>query len=251
MSLLSALSTELIDLESRKLQPVTVAVIDSGVDSTHPDLDGRIIRAFRVEKLEGDYKVIEGKVPDNDDVYGHGTAVSSIITGLAPNAEIIDIRVLDSRNLGQGDALVVGLEHALQLNAKVINMSLAAHGRFAPRLNELCETAYRKNRLVVAARRNMPLVDDGFPAEFSSCIGVDVGSFPSLFKLRFRENHAIEFIAHGEGISVAAPGGKYTTKTGTSLATPVVSGLCALLVGAFPDLRPFDVKSLLRQFADP
>lgn len=250
MSLLTALNTKLRELQSRDLEPVTVAVIDSGVDSTHPDLAGRILQAFRVEKVEGEHHVVEGLVPDNADLYGHGTAVSSIITGLAANVKIIDIRVLDSKNLGEGVALVMGPRHALQMQARVINMSLAAHRKFAAQLNELCEIAYRKNRLVVAARRNMPLADDGFPAEFSSCIGVDVGRFRTLFNLKFREDHAIEFIAHGEEITVAAPGGKYTTKTGTSLATPVVSGLCALLLRAYLDLRPFDVKSLLREFAD-
>jgi subtilisin len=96
----------------------------------------------------------------------------------------------------------------------------------------------------------MSVCDDGFPAELSSSIGVDLGNFLSQFHLKFRPDHAIEFIAHGEDVTVAAAGGGYTTMTGTSFATPAISGICALLVGAFPDLRPFEVKSILRWFAE-
>ena len=57
--------------------------------------------------------------------------------------------------------------------------------------------------------------------------------------------------APSDEVTVAAAGGGYTTKTGTSFATPAVCGLCALLVGAFPDLRPFELKTLLKKNAKP
>ena len=76
-----------------------------------------------------------------------------------------------------------------------------------------------------------------------------MGKLNSQFDVIFQNDHIIEFAARGEEVVVAAPGGGETTMTGTSFATPAVSGLCALLVGAYPDLRPFDVKSLLRAFA--
>ena len=249
MGLLSALGAKLQALPSRDLEPVAVAVIDSGVDASHPDLLGRVERAVSIEKINEEYKVAEGTVPENADVYGHGTAVASIITGMAPNARIIDIRILNAQNVGAGEALIAGFRYAVEQRIRIINMSLAAKAKFTSSLNSLCETAYRQNQLVVAARRNMPLVDDGFPAEFSSCIGVDIGKFLSQFDVKFRKDHAIEFIAHGEEVTVAAAGGGHTTMTGTSFATPAVTGLCALLVGAYPDLFPYDVKSLLRAFA--
>lgn len=250
MSLLSALGTPLRELRACELEPVTVAVVDSGVDATHPELAGRVVRAFRIKEAHGKYEVAEGDVPRNADLYGHGTAVTSVITRIAPNARILDVRVLDAENIGTGAALVAGLRHAVDAQARVVNLSLAARARFAPALNALCERAYRQNQVVVAARRNMPLADDdGFPAEFSSCIGVDSGRFASQFELLFQGDHAIEFVAHGEQVVVAAPGGGSTAMTGTSMAAPAVSGLAALLAGAYPDLRPFDVKSLLRHFA--
>jgi subtilisin family serine protease len=250
MSLLSALRSRLQTLSRRRLNPVTVAVVDSGIDATHPDLKGRVVAAVRVvERGEKKLALVKGSVPRNADLFGHGTAVAGIVARLAPNARFCDIRVLNDQNAGSGRALLAGFRHAVESGARIINMSLAAGAAFAPELTVLCEVAYRNNQLVVAARRNMPLADEGFPADIPICIGVDLGRFRSPFRVFFREDHRIEFVAHGEDVVVPAAGGGHTTMTGTSFATPAVSGLCALLVGAYPDLRPFDIKSLLRAFS--
>jgi len=250
MSLRSALRQTFQELVARAdLDPVDVAVVDSGVDASHPDLQSRIVKAFAVEMKDDEPMLAPRELGDNNDAYGHGTAVSSIISQVARNARITDVRVLNVGNVGAGAALVRGFRFAVEERFRVINLSLAATAKFAPQLNELCELAYRQNQIVVAARRNMPLVDNGFPAEFSSCISVDVGNFHSATQVQFREDHAVEFVGHGEDVKVAASGGGFTTMTGTSFATPAVSGLCALLVGGNPDLRPFDVKSLLRAFS--
>ncbi len=248
-TLLHILKAGFRDLRRRRREPVTVAVVDSGIDGTHPQLAGRIVRAVQVTPQGRQQRVIESPVPSNQDVYGHGTAVASIICKLAPNARILDVRVLDAENVCTGDTLIAGFRWAVESRARIINMSLAANARFAAALRQLCDAAYRQNQLVVAARRNMPLTDQGFPAEVATCIGVDIKKLRSQFELIFQDNHIIEFAAHGEGVVVAAAGGGHTTMTGTSFATPAVSGLCALLVGAYPDLRPFEVKSVLRAFA--
>ncbi len=249
MSLRTALKQSFDQLMGRELKPVDVAVVDSGIDATHPDLTTRISRAYAVEMVEDEPQLREQRVDENNDVYGHGTAVANIITKIAPNARLVDIRVLNVANVGAGKALARGFEFAVDEGIRVINLSLAATAKFAPQLCELCELAYRRNLVVVAARRNMPLADNGYPAEFSSCISVDVGKFNSATQVQFREDHAVEFVGHGEDVKVAAAGGGYTSMTGTSFATPAVSGMCSLLVGANPDLRPFDIKSLLRAFA--
>jgi len=249
MSLRSGLRDGLRKLAARELPPVEVAVVDSGVDATHPDLKGRLVRALRVDMLDDEPRLLEQPVGQSLDAYGHGTAVASIICRVARNARIVDIRVLNPGNVGAGRALLRGFEHAVESRIRVVNLSLAATATFAPQLHELCERAYRQNQIVVAAKRNMPLADYGYPAELSSCISVDAGKLASEMNVQFREDHAIEFVGHGEDVKVAAAGGGHTSMTGTSFAAPAVSGLCALLVGAHPDLRPFDVKSLLRAFA--
>lgn len=245
-----ALDTPLAALSSRELIPIEVAVIDSGVDATHPDLVGRVSDAFQTRLEDGRGEVVAVPQDTNNDTYGHGTAVAGIITAIAPNARIVDVRVLGDRNLGAGLALVAGLQSVLLRDTPLINMSLAASSEFSPALNRLCERAYRRQRVVVASKRNMPLQDDGFPAEFSSCISVDNNTFPNPpFDLRFRARNAIEFAAHGVDVRVPAPGGGHTTKTGTSFATPTVTGICALLLGAFPSLVPFEVKTVLKAHA--
>ncbi|MHC5010183.1 MAG: S8 family peptidase [Planctomycetota bacterium] len=243
------LPSRLEDFRKRSLRPLEVAVLDSGVDATHPDLAGRIAAVFNVEREDGEVRVEPGPTEANNDTFGHGTAVASIITQIAPNARIVDVRVLGGQNRGAGSVLVRGLAHAVERGCPIINMSLAATAQFAPRLRDLCETAYRQGQIVVASKRNMPLLDLGFPAEFTVSVSVDTMPLSSLFRLRYRGDEVIEFAAHGEEVEVAAAGGGHTSKTGTSFATPAVAGLCALLLGAYPDLRPFEIKTLLKAYA--
>jgi len=249
-ALAEALSCTFADIQQKPLQAVDVAILDSGVDATHPDLAKREIRAFQVECEDGKPPAIRD-VPaaTNNDVYGHGTAVASIIANIAPNARFIDIRVLGEQNIGTGDALVAAVERSVKERWRVINMSLAASASVGQRLAPLCERAYYQNQVIVAARRNQPIEDDGFPAEFSSSIGVDLEAFPTPFEFLFRGGRPVEYVAQGDQVRVAAAGGGYTVKSGTSFATPAIAGLCALLLGAFPLLRQFELKTVLKAHA--
>jgi subtilisin family serine protease len=244
------ISRRLEELAERQLDPVEVAVLDSGIDATHPDMSGRVTAAYHVELSEDEPRIVQSGRLGNADLFGHGTAVTSIITRLAPNSRIVDIRVLGDDAFGSATALLTGLQYAIERKSRVINLSLAAKAEYAPHLWKLSETAYRQNQIIVAAKRNMPLTDQGYPAEFSSCISVDREKFPIPYRLRFRPGQTIEYSAHGEDVVVAAAGGGYTTKTGTSFATPTVSAFCALLVGAHPDLRPFEIKTILKAFSE-
>jgi subtilisin family serine protease len=247
--MLEALSCSFLDLQKRPLQPVVVGILDSGVDATHADLANRDIQSFRVEYGDPRPTIVRIEGAINNDTYGHGTAVAGIIAGIAPNARLIDMRILSPDNSSTGDELVAALEVAVAENWRVVNMSLAASASIGQRIAPLCERAYYQNQIVVAARRNQPIEDDGFPAAFSSSIGVDFQPLHFPFELLYRGGRPIEYVAAGDQVTVAAPGGGYTVKTGTSFATPAVSGLCALLLGAFPDLRPFELKAVLKGHA--
>jgi len=249
VNLSEALRTELSSLREHELVPVEVAVLDTGIDSSHPDLRDRVSRAFEVERVGRRFRVAQRPVPANNDRLGHGTGVSSTIAAVAPNAHLVDIQVSAADQVGSGDALLAGLRFALERGFPLLNMSLACHRKLLAPLTELCEFAYFRNQVIVAARRNMPLIDNGIPAELSSCIGAEGDRFPTPYELRFRDRHPIEFGAHGDGIVVAAPGGKYTLQTGTSYATSTLTGLCALILGAFPGLTPFELKSALKGHA--
>jgi len=89
----------------------------------------------------------------------------------------------------------------------------------------------------------MAFWDNGFPAELSSCVSVDMLDFPSQYIIKLSRDHPIEYIARGENVLTLSPGGGYTSMTGTSFTTPTVTGLCAFLVGAF-----LEIKTLLKAF---
>ena len=119
-----------------------------------------------------------------------------------------------------------------------------------PRLAPLCDRAYRLGKPIVAACRNMPLIDEGFPAALIPCIGVDNMGAGPLDRWGYR-TEIIEFAANGEDIPAAAAGGGKTTVTGSSFATPIVAAHVCLLLGAFPGLRPFEIKALLKEMSAP
>lgn len=244
--LASALAVPVTELATRELAPVTVAILDSGIDGSHPDLAGRVIRGMIFEAdAEGVVTSREGDPDANNDLYGHGTGVASIIARIAPNARLIDLRVLGGNNRGSGEAMIAGFEYAVRSEANLLNMSLAASEKYVSRMNVLAEDAYRRGISIVASRRNMPLQDEGFPAALIPCVGVDnEGKGPEGSWLY--RNDVIEYAAYGVEVPVAAHGGGYTTMTGTSFATPIMCGHVALLLGAFPGLRPFEVKAVLK-----
>jgi len=244
-----ALGMSLQALRTRALARVNVAVIDSGVDSTHPDLRGRVAGAWKVALRAGKPKPVRCRLGLNNDVFGHGTGVAGIITSIAPNARIFDVRVLRGDCSGTAAALLEGFRLAVEQGIRLINMSLACQATFARELHELCEQADRQNLVIIAAKRNMPLQDNGWPAELSSCVSVDRANFPSPFTLKFLKPPPIEFAARGHQVITTARGGGYCEMTGTSFVTPTETGLCALILGAFPDLRPFELKTILKHSA--
>ena len=245
----SALEVPVGELAKRELAPVMVAILDSGIDGSHPDLAGRVARGMIFEAdAEGQVSNRESDPTQNNDIYGHGTGVASIIARIAPSARFIDLRVLGGNNRGSGEAMIAGFQHAVRSEAILFNMSLAASEKFLPRMSALAEDAYRRGICIVASRRNMPLQDDGFPAALIPCVGVDnEGKGPEGSWLY--RNDVIEYSAHGVDVPVAAHGGGYTTMTGTSFATPIMCGHVALLLGAHPGLRPFEVKAILKAMA--
>ncbi len=230
------------------LRPVTVAVVDSGIDSTHPALAGRVLSATAFAKTDprGPIAATDHAPPCANDDCGHGTAVAGVIAALAPNARIADVRVLTGAASAADDLLVAGFQAALASGAEIINLSLVGGASVSRRLHTLCEYAYRRGQIVVAARSNLPLDDNGFPAEFSSVLAVDAEDLPDALPVVYRAGHAVEFAANGLAVDVPAPGGRYARYTGTSFATPAVSALAALARGLQADLTAFELKTIFK-----
>lgn len=241
------------DLPGLDLRPVTVAVLDSGIDATHPALKGRIVKASSLGKDGRGIvatRLLNKKA--NNDLCGHGTGVAGIVAAIAPNAAMEDVRVLGCDCSGYGDVVLDGLESAIKGKAEIINISIAfAKDRYWARTAKLLEKAYIMGKIVVASKRNIPLPGDlGIPAELPTAISVDAAAFANPFILRYFRKSRIEFAAQGENVKVPRSGGGWTRVTGSSVATPVVAAFCALLRGLNRDIALFEIKSILKHHAD-
>lgn len=249
------LQESILDLRNSQLRPVKVAVIDSGIDSKHEILCHKVIGAREyVEKKVADNKttVIEKPLsyqkPKKE--FEHGTAVASIISRIAPNARFLDYKIFGTNGSYPINPMLAGLKAAIDGDAKIINMSEVCNYTYRYQIEDLCELAYQKHKIIIAAKRNptsSEVEDLGFPAELATCISVDnidYGNNP--FLIEHIDQQPIEFAAHGENVLVAKSGGGYQRVSGTSMATPTVTGFVALLLGRYPDLELFEIKSILK-----
>jgi len=246
------LTIPLYRLAEKNPRTVKVAVLDTGIDARHESLAGRVVRSVGYRRENGESIVVKLSRKANNDPSGHGTGAAAIIAALAPNARLIDYRVLDAANGGYGSTVLQGLRDAIESDAEIINVSVAfTKDRYWDETVKLLEEAYRRNKIVVAAKRNIPRPGDlGLPAELSNAISVDMGDYPDSFTLRYLRNCEIEFSAHGASVLTARTGGGYTRLTGTSFATPTVAAFCALLRGLNRNLKLFEIKTLLKHYAE-
>jgi subtilisin family serine protease len=231
---------------SAKGKGVSVAVIDSGIDTTHEELVGKV---FSSVEARVDSKRIVFDPSDAGDSAGHGTACASIISRIAPEAELHSIKVLGAGGLGDGQAFLAGLEYAVKNKFQVINLSLGTTKPqfFAP-LHDLLDRAYLAGCVVVAAANNLP--HPSFPSVFSSSlISVIKSEETDPLNFGFHFGEVIELTAPGVNVRTAWPGGGHRNLTGNSFACPHIVGIIARLLEVSPDLTPFQVKSALYAIA--
>lgn len=209
---------------------IKVAVLDTGCDLTHADLQGAIIasRSFVPEE-------------DVEDLNNHGTACSGIIAarangvgmiGIAPRASLIIGKVLSNRGAGSMEAITMGIRWAVQQGADIISMSLGS-AESTPDLSTAVHEALAKGTIIIAAAGNSGsygINTVGYPARYGSVISIgshDKNGNVSGFSSRGGD---IDFIAPGENIISCGKSGTYVKMSGTSFATPIVAGICALIL---------------------
>ena len=261
---------------------ITVAVLDTGIDLTHPALAGRLLpgRDF----VDGDADPSDTAQPSQAG-YGHGTHVAGLVAWVAPGARILPLRVLDAD--GQGDAWVLAeaMLHAIDPDgnpatadgAKVINLSLAGlapsqlmrtvdqlvncvlpePGDPVDPLVDTSDAGYNDDRQRCAAQGGAVVVagagNDGssslrtWPAAESAYGLIPVAASNAKGRLAAFSNSGnwIDLAAPGDLVTSAVPGGGYATWSGTSMATPLVAGAAALVRERFPQLAPRDVARCL------
>ncbi|MFF3864269.1 type VII secretion-associated serine protease mycosin [Micromonospora sp. NPDC001898] len=229
---------------------VTVAVIDSGVDGSHPDLAGQV--------LPGIDLVDDGDTDDGPDPVGHGTTVAGLIAGrdddkrgavgLAPDAKILPVRVLDEENR-YDDAMIVakGVRWAVDNGARVINLSLGGGGD-SPALAAALDYAFARDVVVVACTGNLAASSDTkvwYPAREPGVIavaGLERAS-DNLWSGSIT-GHATILTAPATGLVGARPGG-YWRVQGTSFATPLVAATAALVRARWPQMSAGEVVNRL------
>ncbi len=229
---------------------VRIAVIDSGVDATHPRLRGLTIREqVSIKVDDGRLSVCED---EPGDVYGHGTAVAGLIHEVAPEAEIGSFRVIDARSLSRTAVICEGVRQAIQRGYHVLNCSFGCKGvsKFILPHKEWVDEAYLNGVHVVAACNNFDLFEPEWPAHFTSVIAVNMARTESRGVFR-RPGAMVEFAARGENVEVPWAGGSTRIETGSSFAAPLVSGYVARLLSVQPGLPPAHVLDLLHRIAEP
>lgn len=233
--------------DGRTGRGVRIAVVDSGVDREHPALKDKIkdaVEAYKDEKGRTAFRPAQM----GDDA-GHGTACAGIIASIAPEASLHSIKVLGAQASGSGEMFLSGLDYAIKQKMQVINLSLGTtRPELSAPLHELINRAYQAGAIVVAAANNLP--HPSFPSVFSSSlvsVSKQESSNPFAFSYRFGE--VIELLAPGVQVRTTWPGGGYRQLTGNSFAAPHITGLIALILEAYPDLTPFQVKTILYAIA--
>lgn len=246
-----------------KGEGVRIAIVDTGIDPTHPDFEGRIAE---MTDFTG-----EGTV----DQHGHGThcasiaagsgaASSGLYRGAAPAATLYTAKVLRSDGQGMMSDVMAGVEWAVDQGVQIVSLSLGGSGPCdgSDALSEMCDAAVQAGLVVCVAAGN-----DG-PAAYTvgspGCARevITVGAASDLDRIASFSSRGPtldgrtkpDVVAPGVEIVAARAAGTamgtvvndyYTTASGTSMATPLVAGVCALLLQALPSLTPAEVKARL------
>ncbi len=225
---------------------VLVAVIDSGVETSHPELAGAIAGTFDAT----------GKPHIS---LSHGTAIAGLIAaharlvGAAPAARILVVRAFvadGSADRGSTFTILKGLDWAVAQGARVVNMSFT--GPPDPAIHRALAAAYRRGVVLVAAAGNAgPYSPPLYPAADPVVMAVSATDSADGVYAGSNRGRYIQIAAPGVDVLVAAPDGGYQVSSGTSFSAAEVSGVAALLVGRRPDLGPDAVRAILLATARP
>ncbi len=235
---------------------VKVAILDTGIDYTHPDLD---------DNYRGGYDFVDNDA-DPLDGNGHGTHCAGIVAaedngigviGTAPHASLYAVRVLDDQGSGYTSDIIAGIDWAINNGMDVISMSLGG-GSYDASFDDAVTRAYNAGIVVVAASGNDGTGTISYPAAYTNAIAV--GAIDSNHNLASFSNYGPEqeVVAPGVDIYSTMPtysvtltswwygySNDYDTMSGTSMATPMVAGVVALILSANPNLTPPEVRDIL------
>jgi len=228
---------------------IIVALLDTGVDDTHPDLMERTLQGYNF-------------VDDNaltTDINSHGTACAGIIIGsgknsdsakgIAPAAYLLPIKVMDDNGKGNSFAVIEGIVYAVDRGAKVINLSIGTAGDSII-LREAIDYAISKGAVVIAAAGNDGEEKTLMPAGYKDVICVGAVDGAKLHAPFSNYGDKIDVVAPGVAVYTTAPDGRYKSFTGTSAAAPFVSGAVAALLSQSHNLSPKEAMEIVLNRTD-
>ena len=227
---------------------VRVAVIDSGIDASHPWVGG-VAGAVVVEPdPDGeppDVRYVDGP---HDDLYGHGTACAAIIRRLAPGAELWSVRVLGERLTGKAWVFAAGVEWCLDHDVRVLNLSLSTSNEdYLETFYELVDRCAHEGVIVVSAMANE--LKATYPSEFAGVLSVAATEGSDLERILRNPKPPAEWGAPGIDVEVAWVDGATMNVTGNSFAAPVIAGHVARIVATHPELSVWQVRTVLAALA--
>src|SRR5574337_724162 len=219
-----------------------IAILDTGIDATHPDLAGKLVSGWNFYDNNA----------DTSDVNGHGTGVagtavtltnnSAGVAGVAPGAMLMPVRIADPNAYAYWSTVAQGLTWAADNGADVANISYVGVSGSSTVQNA---AQYMKNKgglVVVCAGNNG--IDEGI-APSSTMISVAATDSNDVKASWSSYGNCVDVAAPGVGIYSTTRGGGYGSWNGTSLASPIVAGTVALIKTANPALAPADVEKVL------
>lgn len=243
---LPAIDTEAGWTLSRGRRTVPVAVIDSGVDLTHPDLARRLGPGYNV--------LANDRLPADEN--GHGTHVAGIIASQPNNGEgiagmtwlnpILPVKALNADGYGTSIDVAKGIRWAVDHGAKVINLSL---GNYQPSsvLEEAIRYADQHDVVLVAASGNDSTSQPSFPAAYPEVISVGAIDPDLSYALYSNYGDYVDVVAPGTNIASTFAGHRYAALSGTSMAAPHVAALAALIRSINPRLTNDEVRRVIIQ----
>lgn len=230
---------------------VVIAVLDTGVSTTHPDLEGKVLPGYNA--IQNNHDV--------EDDNGHGTAVAGLIAantnnqqgiaGMCWGCRILPVKVLNARGGGHDASVSRGVRWAVDNGAQIINMSLGG-SRESQTLREAIEYAFQQGVLIVASSGNER--HDGnpinYPAAYPEVIAVGATSMSDTIAGFSNTGDYLLLAAPGVNLWTTTMDGAYGAPNGTSFASSYVAGTAALVLTLRPDLRHEDVACILQASAD-
>jgi subtilisin len=228
---------------------IKVAVLDTGIDYNHPDLSPNFKWGISFVSSESSVK----------DYNGHGTHCAGTIAaaingsgvvGVAPAAYLYGVKVLSRYGSGAWSNLIAGIDWCInKKDLDILSMSLG--GSSAPgALESMCDLAWSKGAMLIAAAGNSYGGSVGCPAKYQSVIAVSAIDSANNLAGFSSKGPEVELCAPGVNVLSTLPGGGYGSKNGTSMACPHVSGAAALAWGAHRYTSNVTIRRLLAWTAD-